>query len=494
MYEFTSASSSIFRMGSMKRALFTLPALLALAACAGSSTVQTSATPASQPSTAVTVTSAGARPAADTTAYPSWTRSASIYEINVRQYTPEGTFAALQRHLPRLDSLGVDILWLMPVQPIGVLNRKGGLGSYYSIRDYTAINPEHGTEADFKRFVEAAHARGMRVILDWVANHTSHDHAWIAEHPTWHDRAPDGRVLNARDNEGRETDWTDVAELNYASADMRRAMIGEMRWWLTEMGIDGFRADVAGGVPMDFWMQARQALTAVRPDIFLLAEAESPAMHSAFHMTYGWELHHLLNEIAQGKKGMAELDAYFARQNAAYGPGAYRMYFTSNHDENSWAGTEFERMGANHLPSFVLAATVQNSMPLLYTGQEVSMNKRLRFFDKDTVDWSGPSLAPFYTAMLDLKERNPALWNGPWGGAQTTLRTGGGDRVYAYTRTRGANTVLVAVNFGDAPVSASYQGLGQAGAYTDWFSRASVSLGAAGSLDIPAHGYRVLVK
>ncbi|HEX5871432.1 MAG TPA: alpha-amylase family glycosyl hydrolase [Longimicrobium sp.] len=474
----------------MKKALLPFAAL-ALAACAGST--NSGAAPASSPA-AMPAPAAAGMPSTDPSFYPAWSRGASIYEINVRQYTPEGTFAALQRHLPRLDSLGVDILWLMPVQPIGVKNRKGGLGSYYSIADYTAINPEHGTEADFKRFVDAAHALGLRVILDWVANHTAHDHAWITEHPTWHDRAPDGRVLNARDNEGRETDWTDVAELNYANADMRRAMIGEMRWWLTEMGIDGFRDDVAGGVPMEFWHEANAALRAVKPDIFLLAEAESPQMHSAFHMTYGWEFHHLLNEIAQGKKTTAELDRYFARQDSAYGRGAYRMYFTSNHDENSWQGTEFERMGANHLPAFVLSATVQNSMPQLYTGQEVSMNKRLRFFEKDTVDWSGPSLAPFYTAMFDLKERAPALANGPWGGPQTALRTDGGGRVYAFTRTQGASTVLVAVNFGDTPVSASYQGLAQPGAFTDWFSKEQVSLAASGWLDIPAHGYRVLVR
>jgi glycosidase len=473
----------------MRKVLLPVAAAIALASCAGSQSPGAAA-PAGQPP----AYAAGAMPSTDAAFYPAWARGAAIYEVNVRQYTPEGTFAALQRHLPRLDSLGVDILWLMPVQPIGIKNRKGSLGSYYSIRDYTAINPEHGTEADFKRFVDAAHARGMRVILDWVANHTAHDHAWITEHPDWHDRAPDGRVLNARDNEGRETDWTDVAELNYASADMRRAMIAEMRWWLDEMGIDGFRADVAGGVPMDFWMQARNALAAVKPDIFLLAEAESPQMHAAFHMTYGWELHHLLNQIVRGEKATDELDRYFARQDSAYGRGAMRMYFTSNHDENSWNGTEFERMGANHLAAFVLSATAQNGMPLLYTGQEVSMNKRLRFFEKDTVDWSGPSLAPFYATMFDLKERQPALGNGPWGGAQTALHTDGGGRVYAFTRTKGANTVLVAVNFGDSTASASYQGLAQPGAYTDWFSRARVSLGASGWLEIPAHGYRVLVR
>jgi glycosidase len=435
-----------------------------------------------------------ARPGTDTAAYPAWSKNAVIYEVNVRQYTPEGTLAALDRHLPRLDSLGVDILWLMPVQPIGVKNRKGGLGSYYSIRDYTAINPEYGTEADFRRFVDDAHAHGMKVILDWVANHTSHDHPWITEHPDFHDRHPDGTPLNARDNEGRETDWTDVAELNYRSAEMRRAMIGEMRWWLDSMNIDGFRCDVAGGVPMDFWAQARAALDSVRPDLFMLAEAESPEMHGAFDMTYGWELHHLLNEISQGKKGAGELDRYFARQDSAYGPGAYRMYFTSNHDENSWQGTEFERMGANHAPSFVLSATVQNSMPLLYTGQEVSMSKRLRFFEKDTVDWRGTDLSSFYRSIFELRHTQAALGNGPWGGAQQGLRTDAGDRVYAFARSRGANTVVVAVNFGDAPARAGYQGLTQPGGYTDWFTKARVPLGASGILEIPAHGYRVLVR
>jgi alpha-amylase len=438
--------------------------------------------------------SAPAQRSLSVASHPAWTRNATIYEVNVRQFTPEGTFAALQQHLPRLKRLGVDILWLMPVQPIGHKNRKGSLGSYYAIADYTAINPEHGTEADFRRFVDAAHAQGMKVILDWVANHTAHDHEWIAAHPDWYVHRADGTISNARDNEGRETDWTDVAELNYDVPAMRGAMLREMEWWLSAMGIDGFRCDVAGGVPMSFWMDARNAIKALRPDAFLLAEAETPQMHAAFDMTYGWELHHVLNEIAQGKKTTAELDGYFARQDSAYGRDAFRMYFTSNHDENSWQGTEFERMGPNHQPAFVLSATAQNGMPLLYTGQEASLNKRLRFFEKDTVDWSGPSLAGFYGAMLELKHTQPALANGAWGAPQQVLRTDGGGRVYAFTRTQGANTVLVAVNFGDSAVHAAYQGLAAPGAFTDWFTKTPVALAASGALDIPAHGWRVLVR
>ncbi len=430
----------------------------------------------------------------DTAFHPAWSRDAVIYEVNVRQYTPEGTFAALQQHLPRLESLGADILWIMPVQPIGRKNRKGTLGSYYSIADYTAINPEHGTETDFKAFVNAAHRRGMKVILDWVPNHTAFDHAWITEHKDYYTLRPDGSISFARDNEGRETDWTDVAELDYDNAEMRRQMIGEMRWWLDTMGIDGFRCDVAGGVPADFWGEVRRALKASRSDVFLLAESEDPRLHAFFDMTYGWELHHLLNDIAQGKKTTAVLDGYFAKQNSVFGAGDYRMYFTSNHDENSWQGTEFERMGENHLPAFILSATVQGSMPLLYTGQEVSMNKRLRFFEKDTVDWTGASLESFYRSVFDLKHSQAALWNGAWGGAQTALKTNGGDRVYAFTRAQGANSVLVAVNFGGTAARVDYQALPRPGDYTDWFDKTKVALASSGSLDVPAHGYRVLVR
>jgi len=431
---------------------------------------------------------------ADTVRHPAWSRQAVIYEINVRQYTSEGTLVALQRHLPRLQRLGVDILWIMPVQPIGRKNRKGALGSYYAIADYTAINPEFGTEADFKAIVDAAHQRGMKVILDWVPNHTAFDHPWTTRHKDYYVMRADGTIINARDNEGHDTDWTDVAELNYDNPALRSAMISQMRWWLDRTGIDGFRCDVAGGVPSDFWIDARRELGKSRPELFLLAEAEDPGIHAAFDMTYAWQLHHLLNEIAQGKKPTSALDGYFARNDSLFGRDAYRMTFTSNHDENSWNGTEFERMGANHVPAFVLSATSEGSMPLLYTGQEVSLKKRLRFFEKDTVDWNGPSLEDFYRSMFDLKHRQPALGNGAAGGVQVALRTDGGDRVYAFTRTTGANTVLVAVNFGDAPANVSYRGLSHPGRYTDLAATTPLALEADGRILIPSHGYRVLVR
>lgn len=425
---------------------------------------------------------------------PAWSRDAVIYEVNVRQYTPEGTFAALQEHLPRLDALGVDILWLMPIQPIGRAERKGSLGSYYSVADYTAVNPEFGTDADFATFVDAAHAHGMKVILDWVANHTAFDHPWTVEHPDFYTRRPDGSISVAIDNEGRETDWTDVADLDFDNREMRRAMIAEMRWWLDTFGIDGFRCDVAGFIPYDFWDEVHTALTAADPELFMLAEWEDPALHEWFDMTYGWEFHHLLNLLARGEQPVAALDEYLAKHDSTYPPDAYRMYFTTNHDENSWNGSEFERMGANHAPAFILSATFQNSMPLIYTGQEAGLSKRLRFFEKDTVAWTDTSWTPFYRTVVELRHTQEALRNGEAGGPQARLETQGGERVYAFTRTRGSNTVLVAINFADAPVSVTYDGLARPGDYVDWFNRRPFALAETGSFDIPANGYRVLVR
>ena len=427
--------------------------------------------------------------------HPEWSKNAVIYEVNIRQYTPEGTFAAFTKELPRIRALGVDILWIMPVQPIGKLFRKGTLGSYYSISDYTAFNPEFGTEADFKSMVDAAHAQGFRVILDWVANHTAFDHAWATAHKDWYSLHPDGTISRAIDDKGKETDWSDVADLNYANKDMRAAMIKEMRWWVDSTGIDGFRCDVAGFVPYDFWTEVRAALRPVKPDLFFLAEWEDPALHASFDATYDWGLYHLMNGIGAGKQKASALDSYFSEFESKYPAGAYRLTFTSNHDENSWNGTEFERLGENYKAAYVLSVLVQNSLPLLYSGQEVSLNRRLPFFEKDSIDWKkGPSLAEFYGRIFELRHQNDLVWNGAWGAPQQKLVTDGADHVYAFTRARGEKAVLVVTNFSDTPLRVKYEGLAQAGSYTDWFSHATVSLTASGSIDVPAHGYRVLVK
>ena len=458
---------------------------LLLAGCAKSDAPATPATPAKDDAASLV--------------HPEWSKKAVMYEVNIRQYTPEGTFAAFTKALPRLKELGVDVLWIMPVQPIGKVERKGSLGSYYSIADYTAVNPEFGTEADFKAMVDAAHALGLKVILDWVANHTAFDHHWTTEHKDWYTLRPDGTISRAIDPGGKETDWSDVADLNYGNPAMRAAMIGEMKWWVERTGIDGFRCDVAGFVPKDFWAEVRAALDPVKPGMFFLAEWEDPELHKSFDATYGWELFHLLNDVSQAKKGVNELDGYFAKQDSLFPPDAYRLYFTSNHDENSWNGTEFERMGANHMPSFVLSATVRGGMPLLYSGQEAGLTRRLPFFEKDSIDWKASPLTEFYRRVFELKHSQESLWNGPWGAAQTRLATRGGDRVYAFVRSRASGgtadkSVVVFTNFDAKPATVTWDTLGAPGLYTDWFTQASVELSTTGSIEVPANGFRVLVR
>ncbi len=277
-----------------------------------------------------------------------WWADANIYEVNVRQYTSEGTLQAFKKHLPRLEKLGVEILWFMPLQPIGEKNRKGSLGSYYSIKDYTAINPEFGTSADFKAVVDEAHTRGMKVILDWVANHTSWDHPWVDAHPDWYTTGAEGnRPTVPIDEKGVATDWTDVADLNYENDDMRKAMIGEMMYWIDTYDLDGFRCDVAHWVPVDFWSDAISQIKKAKPTAFMLAESDYPpnVNEGGFDMDYGWHFHHLINQVAQDEAGVEVICTMIDSLRYHYRKGAIKMNFITNHDENSWNGTISERMG-----------------------------------------------------------------------------------------------------------------------------------------------------
>ena len=351
---------------------------------------------------------------------PEWAASDNIYEVNVRQYTEKGTLKAFQSHLPRLAEMGVDILWFMPIQPIGVENRKGELGSYYSIADYTAVNPNFGTLEDFQSIVNQAHELGMKVILDWVANHTSFDHVWVAEHPEFYTKDVDGNFpIVAVDNDGNPTDWTDVADLNYDAPGMREAMIADMDWWVKNTDIDGFRCDVAGFVPTDFWNTAITTLRATNGPLFMLAEWEDPALIEAgFNAVYGWEFHHIMNEIARGHKNVSAIAEYAAKGDTLWPSETMKMYFNTNHDENSWNGTVEERMGDLGNAMYVLAAMMQRSFPLIYSGQEAGLNHRFPFFTKDTVglDWSTPhGQADFFSQMLALKHKHQALFNGELG-------------------------------------------------------------------------------
>ena len=338
--------------------------------------------------------------------HPKFAYDATIYELNTRQATPEGTFAAAEALLPTLKENGIDIIWVMPCQPIGKITRKGTLGSYYSIIDYCAINPEFGTRADFEHFLKAAHEMGFKVILDWVANHTAPDSEWT-QHEGWHYRDSLGNLMV-------QYDWTDISKLDYHSEDMRAEMLKSMHFWMDSIGIDGFRCDVAGEVPTDFWNWAMGDLRLTHPQMFTLAEDEDKAdelTETAFDMYYGWTLHKLMNEVAQGKSSVEDLWAYFAKADTTIRPEAIRMNFITNHDENSWAGTAFERMG-DAVKLFAAFTYIVPGMPMIYTGQLSGNHHRLEFFEKDLIDTDEAyALADLYKELNALRARNKALFS-----------------------------------------------------------------------------------
>lgn len=370
---------------------------------------------------------------------PDWSKNATIYEVNVRQYTPEGTFKAFEKHLPELKALGVKILWFMPINPIGVKNRKGTLGSYYSISNYKTINPEYGTLDDFKELVKKAHQMGMKVLIDWVANHTAWDNVWVKTHPDFYTKDSAGKFVPP------VKDWTDVIDLNYNNRKLWQHMVDAMIYWVKETNIDGFRADVAGMVPTAFWNYARKKLDKVK-HVFMLAEWENEGLHKhAFDMTYAWEIQHIMKEIYKGKMNVGNLDAYIAREKKRFNPKAYRMTFTSNHDENSWNGTVTERFGKAQR-TFAIMTFLVKGMPLIYSGQEAGLNKRLRFFDKDTINWKKSDYREIYKTLVHLKLRNKALWNGIYGGEMQILKTNDNKNIFAFVREKDGNKVIAIFN------------------------------------------------
>ena len=392
-------------------------------------------------------------------AHPDWTYGSVMYEVNIRQFSPEGTFAGVEAQLPRLKELGVDILWLMPMYEIGTEGRKGTLGSYYAISDYKKVNPEFGTMEDFEHLLAAAHGMGFKVILDWVANQTAPDNVWMTEKPAeFYERDADGNAI-------WEYDWTDTRSLNYDNEDVWWAQDDAMRFWL-EKGVDGFRCDAAGEVPAAFWKGILPKMNQDYPDIYLLAEAERDNLADpaeTFDANYAWELHHLLNSLAQGRKTVADLRDYVARDAARFPKEAFRLTFTSNHDENSWSGTEFEREGAAANACAVLCFTLPGSQPLIYTGQEIGLSRRLEFFEKDPItDWSANEYTTFWKKLVDLKHNNPALAAGEKGGDIVWWEIPEGlDGIVAFHREVKGNKVIVLANFGVAPPAVSSEAEGE---------------------------------
>ncbi len=386
--------------------------------------------------------------------FPEFIKQSNIYEVNVRQYTPEGTFKAFEASLPRLKEMGVDILWFMPITPISVVDRKGTLGSYYAVSDYTAVNPEFGTMEDWKALVKKAHEMGFKVITDWVANHTGADNRWLETNPDFFVRGKDGKPAFA-------FDWSDTRDLNYWNPILHDSMINAMKFWVTETGIDGFRCDVASELPRLFWQHCNTELKKIKPNIFMLAEADVAWIHDAgFHASYGWDAFSKMKKIASGEVSAKVLDTTLRKLDESFPPGTIKMYFTSNHDENSWNKADYATMpGAVHAPFAVLTQTWKNSLPLIYSGQEEPFLDSISFFYKDTITFKTYQRAAFYKTLLSLRKSNPAL---AVDAAYQKIESGNDDAIYAYLREKNGKKVLVVLNLSSkpqtVPVKANIQG------------------------------------
>ncbi|TCJ12625.1 DUF3459 domain-containing protein [Flaviaesturariibacter flavus] len=392
----------------------------------------------------------------------SWILRTNVYEVNLRQYTPEGTIEAFRKHLPRLRDMGVETLWFMPVTPIAQERKKGSLGSYYACSDYTAVSEEFGSLDDWKVLVQEAQGMGFRVLLDWVANHTGWDHRWTREHPEWYERNEWGGLVPAHGMD-------DIVELDFRNAEMRGAMIDAMRFWVEATGIDGFRCDLAFWVEVGFWIEAKAALDAVRP-LFWLGEFDAlthPEYMQVFDAAYTWSWMHAAQEYYQGRLELPALLALLDRYREAPGLPAW---FTANHDENSWNGTEFEKYGPMAALLAVFSCTWAG-IPLLYSGQELPNEKRLEFFEKDPIGWIDdlPSLHYFYKALLDLRRASAALAaDAPC----RVLASSAGPGVLAFVREAGDTGVLVLLNFTPRQQVFSLAGDGPAARYRDAFTGA----------------------
>jgi glycosidase len=418
-----------------------------------------------------------------------WTRDAVLYQINTRHFTSEGTFAAAQEQLPRLKELGVDILWLMPIHPIGEKNRKGTLGSPYSVRDYYAVNPEFGTKDDFRAFVNAAHGQGFKVILDLVANHTAWDHPLAEEHPDWYEKTWDGKF--------RPTpwwDWSDIIDLDWSKPGVREHIGGAMEHWVREFGVDGYRADVAGYVPVDFWEIMRTRLTAIRP-VFMLGEVQQSAWHrAAFDATYAWDWHNTSKNVAQGKGNATSFYGYYAENESLWPREAMRMTYIENHDSNAWEGTMEENYGAALAAMTALSFTGEG-LPLIHNGMEVCNAKRLEFFERDPINWSQGGNCTYGELLKDLiafRDANPALHNGKWGARMHKIENSAPEQLLGWVRQRDGNKVVGLFNMSGRPVTATLSDGFAAGRYSEFRKPESVTLTAGHKLSLPAWGYRLL--
>ena len=420
--------------------------------------------------------------------HPDWSKNATIYEVNVRQYTKEGTFKSFENHLPRLKAMGIDIIWLMPINPIGVKNRKGTLGSEYSVKDYYDINPEYGNKEDFKHLVTKIHNMGMHVIVDWVANHSAWDNELTQKHPDWYTKN--------KENNFQPTpwyDWDDVVDFDYNNPEMRKYMTEAMKFWVKDFNIDGYRCDVAGFIPVDFWENVRSELDEIKP-VFMLAEWESRDLHKkAFDMTYSWTLFDKMKDATTNNKGIGGLVEYMAHDQNAFPKNGYRMTFTDNHDMNSWNGTPLKNFGAG-LNTAIVFSNVINGMPLVYSGQEAGLDRSLKFFDKDEIVWDAFPKADLFTKLFVLKHKNHALWNGDFGGDMVRIYNDKMDKIISFSREKDNDKIVPILNFSNEKVTVKLNSKYEKGTYKELFSGKEYILKGDDVLTLKPWGYLVLVK
>lgn len=416
--------------------------------------------------------------------FPEWARNQVIYEVNLRQYSPGGTLSEFRQHLPRLKELGAGILWFMPLQPVGIKNRKGSLGSYYSIRNYCELDTAYGTMDEFIALVNEIHSMGMYVILDWVANHTAWDHHWVEEFPAFYRRNELGEVHPPF------PEWEDVIGLDYTNRDLRNEMIESMKFWLKTAAIDGFRCDMAMLVPTDFWNEARKELETVKP-VFMLAEAEQRDLtEEAFDVLYNWNLMHVWDDIAKGKYTADEIRWRVPSEITDFPEGADNMLFISNHDENSWNGSEIERLNFG-LEAFAVLIFTLPGMPLIYSGMEAGNYRRLEFFDKDCIEWKQDKMAALYTKLAHLRMHNPALWSLQPKTDFQILTTDREDKILFFKRETSGNKVIVVINLSDEHINFQFTGNGFQGNYMDVIYEMPVILRDAPCLSLEPWGYKV---
>lgn len=417
---------------------------------------------------------------------PAFLKGSSMYEVNIRQYTPEGTFNAFAEHLPRLKAMGVEILWLMPIHPIGIVKRKGILGSYYSIQNHKGINAEFGTEEDFKTLVIKVHALGMKIIIDWVANHTSWDNIWTKTNPEFF----------VRDQEGNFTapyDWDDVIQIDHKNESEQNAMINAMQYWIADFDIDGFRADLAHLTPLPFWLKARINLSPYKKDLIWLAETEEINYHEAFDVSYTWKWMHVTEQFAKGEKTLADCVKVLVEYKNDFPENALRLFFTSNHDENSWNGSEYEKYG-EFTHAFAVFSCLFPGVSLIYSGQELPCKKRLLFFEKDLIEWNGNiELHGFYKTLLDFRKQNDLFKNATI--ANIALDESLiGKNILAYKIENNNRHVWVFLNLNKTAVSENISFNGNDGHYKDIFSLQEMEWKNSFLFETAAGGFCVLEK